>query len=77
MNRINGEVRWFDPARGYGFLIPEVGDDDIFVHHTGIGVGKPGRRNLEKGAKVSFEVAVRDGRNHAFNVMPLEVQAAR
>jgi len=77
MNRVIGEVRWFDPARGYGFLIPEVGEDDIFIHHSGIGFGKPGRRNLEKGAKVSFEIAERDGRKHALNVMPLEVQAAQ
>jgi len=75
MSKSVGEVRWFDPARGYGFLIPDVGDDDIFVHHSGIGFGKPGRRNLQKGARVEFEVTQKDGRTHAVNVLPLEAAA--
>jgi cold shock protein len=48
-----GTVKWFSDEKGYGFISPDEGDKDLFVHHTGI-VGN-GFKSLEEGAKVSYE----------------------
>ncbi len=49
-----GTVKWFSAEKGYGFIIPEDGSKDLFVHHTGI-VGE-GFKTLDEGDKVSYEV---------------------
>ena len=49
-----GTVKWFNQEKGYGFIIPDGENEDLFVHYSGI-VGE-GFRSLEEGAKVSFEV---------------------
>ena len=48
-----GTVKWFSDDKGYGFITPDEGGEDLFVHHTGI-VGQ-GYKTLEEGAKVSYE----------------------
>ncbi len=48
-----GTVKWFNEEKGYGFISPDDGGEDLFVHYTGI-VGE-GFRSLEEGAKVSYE----------------------
>jgi CspA family cold shock protein len=49
-----GTVKWFNEEKGYGFITPDGGNEDIFVHYSGI-VGE-GFRSLEEGERVSFEV---------------------
>jgi CspA family cold shock protein len=49
-----GTVKWFNNAKGYGFIQPETGGEDIFVHHTAI--VSEGFRTLNQGERVSFEV---------------------
>ncbi len=49
-----GTVKWFSQEKGYGFIKPDDGGEDVFVHHTGI-LGK-GFKFLEEGEKVSYEV---------------------
>ena len=49
-----GTVKWFDQEKGYGFIIPDEGGEDLFVHYSAIEGG--GFRNLEEGEKVSYEV---------------------
>jgi CspA family cold shock protein len=49
-----GIVKWFDAEKGYGFITPEDGSKDLFVHHSEIQV--EGYASLEDGQKVSFEV---------------------
>lgn len=49
-----GTVKWFNNAKGYGFIQPEAGGEDIFVHHTAIVA--EGFRTLNQGDKVNFEV---------------------
>ena len=49
-----GTVKWFNDAKGYGFIAPEDGSKDVFVHHSNI-VGE-GFRTLAGGAKVEYEV---------------------
>jgi CspA family cold shock protein len=48
-----GTVKWFNDAKGYGFISPEDGGADLFVHHTGI--SGSGFKSLSEGAKVEFE----------------------
>ena len=48
-----GTVKWFSDEKGFGFITPEDGSKDLFVHHSAI-VGE-GYRSLNEGAKVSYE----------------------
>ena len=48
-----GTVKWFSDEKGYGFITPDEGDKDIFVHHTGIAGN--GFKTLDEGARVDFE----------------------
>jgi cold shock protein len=48
-----GTVKWFSDQKGYGFITPEDGGEDLFVHHNGI--AGTGFKSLEEGAKVSYE----------------------
>jgi CspA family cold shock protein len=49
-----GTVKWFSQEKGYGFIIPDEGGDDLFVHYTSI--EGSGFRGLEEGEGVSYEV---------------------
>lgn len=53
--RAKGRVKWFNDGKGYGFIEPEDGTQDIFVHYSAI-VGE-GYRSLAEGQEVSFEIA--------------------
>ena len=50
-----GTVKWFNDEKGYGFISPDDGGDDLFVHHTGIAGN--GFKSLYEGAKVSYEAS--------------------
>ncbi len=52
--RIKGTVKWFNDAKGYGFIGRE-GGDDVFVHYSGIKMA--GRKSLKEGDEVEFEIA--------------------
>ena len=54
MARVTGTVKWFNDAKGFGFITPENGDKDCFVHHTAIQAD--GFRSLAEGERVEFEV---------------------
>ena len=54
MARTIGTVKWFNDAKGYGFITPENGQKDCFVHHTAIKAD--GFRTLAEGQKVEFDV---------------------
>jgi cold shock protein len=48
-----GTVKWFNDDKGFGFITPDEGDKDLFVHHTAI--SGEGFKSLTEGAKVSYE----------------------
>lgn len=64
-----GEVKWFNNAKGWGFIIPEGGGDDIFVHFSAI--QGTGYKTLLPGQAVSYEVKKGDRGLHANDVVVL------
>jgi CspA family cold shock protein len=64
-----GTVKWFSDEKGFGFITPDEGGKDLFVHHTGI--GGSGFRSLSEGAKVSFDAEEGDKGPKAVNVQLL------
>lgn len=52
--RTNGTVKWFNDAKGFGFITPNDGGDDLFAHFSAIKMN--GFKTLKEGQKVSFEV---------------------
>ncbi len=62
-----GTVKWFNPSKGYGFIQPEDGNKDVFVHISA--VERAGLSTLNEGQKIEFDVTPgRDGRASAENV---------
>jgi cold shock protein len=61
-----GTVKWFSDEKGFGFITPDDGSQDVFVHHSAI-VGD-GYRSLDEGAKVSYETEAGDKGPRAANV---------
>jgi len=54
MTRTNGTVKWFNDSKGFGFIAPEDGERDCFVHHSSIQAD--GFRSLAEGDKVEFDM---------------------
>ena len=66
----NGTVKWFNTTKGYGFIAPEDGGKDVFVHISA--VERSGLTGLAADQKVSFELEEgRDGRQMASDIKPL------
>jgi cold shock protein len=63
-----GTVKWFNDAKGFGFLSQEGGGDDVFVHHTAIQTD--GFRTLQEGQRVEFDVQRGPKGLQASNVRP-------
>ena len=63
-----GTVKWFNAGKGYGFISPEDGSNDLFVHHSEIKTD--GYASLDEGQKVAFEVGEGKKGPCATNVVP-------
>ena len=61
-----GTVKWFNPTKGYGFIQPDSGGKDVFVHISAL--EKAGLRTLNEGAKVSYELVANRGKESAENL---------
>jgi CspA family cold shock protein len=63
-----GIVKWFNNSKGFGFIVPDDGGDELFVHHSNIVA--EGYRSLEEGQKVEFETGQGRKGPEATNVKP-------
>jgi len=61
-----GIVKWFNPTKGYGFIQPDQGGADVFVHITALEAA--GLRSLNEGQKVGYELATNKGKTSAANL---------
>ena len=61
-----GTVKWFNDDKGFGFITPDEGGKDLFVHHTGIKAD--GFKSLSEGAKVEYDAEAGDKGPKAVNV---------
>ncbi len=69
-----GQVKWFNNAKGFGFILPDEGGDDLFAHYSAIGM--EGYKTLKAGQMVSFETIEGPKGLHAANIQPLSTPAA-
>ncbi|QIA63776.1 cold shock domain-containing protein CspD [Vibrio astriarenae] len=70
-----GTVKWFNNAKGFGFICPESGEGDIFAHYSTIQMD--GYRTLKAGQTVSYEVEKGPKGSHASTVTPVEFELAQ
>lgn len=61
-----GTVKWFNPTKGYGFITPDDGKSDVFVHISA--VQQAGFKELREGQKLSYEIATNKGKQSAANL---------
>lgn len=66
----NGTVKWFNTTKGYGFISPDEGGSDIFVHISAL--EKAGLRQLNDGQRVSFETVANKGKTAAADIQLLD-----
>lgn len=66
----NGTVKWFNPTKGFGFIQPEQGGSDVFVHISA--VERAGLGTLNEGQRVSYDLATNKGKTSAANLKVLD-----
>jgi len=65
-----GQVKWFNNAKGFGFILPDDGGDDLFAHYSSITM--EGYKTLKAGQKVTFDVVEGPKGLHAANIVPAD-----
>ena len=71
---VMGTVKWFNDAKGFGFIEPEGGGDDVFAHFSAIQMD--GFRTLKQGSRVSFDLIDGPKGKLAQNIAPLDARPA-
>ena len=66
-----GEVKWFNNAKGWGFIVPEGGGDDIFVHFSSIRVDNSQYKYLIQGEYVEFSLVKSDNESHEYHAVDI------
>ena len=70
LNMSTGKVKWFNNAKGYGFIRPDAGGDDLFVHYSYINM--EGYKSLKAGQSVSYDVREANKGLHAVSIQSLD-----
>ncbi len=65
-----GSVKWFNNAKGYGFIVSDEANEDLFAHYSAITMD--GYKTLKAGQKVSFDITRGDKGLHAINIKSIE-----
>lgn len=65
-----GTVKWFNPTKGFGFIVPDDGSKDVFVHISA--VEKAGMQSLFEGQKLRFELQENRGKEAATNLQAVD-----
>ncbi len=68
-----GQVKWFNNAKGFGFILPDDGGSDLFAHYSSIGM--EGYKTLKAGQMVSFDIVEGPKGLHAANIIALDEAA--
>lgn len=68
-----GQVKWFNNAKGFGFILPDGGGSDLFAHYSAIAM--EGYKTLKAGQAVTFDVIEGPKGLHATNIMPVKGEA--
>ncbi|ALG69567.2 hypothetical protein AL038_17845 [Beggiatoa leptomitoformis] len=67
-----GTVKWFDKQSGFGFITPDIGDEEVFVHFSNIvPIEANGRRSLSQGQRVEYVMTMLKDEQHVVRVTPL------
>ena len=64
-----GTVKWFNPDKGYGFIAPEDGSKDIFLHISSL--QSAGLDSLEENQKIEFDIEEKQGKSSAVNIQKI------
>ncbi len=70
MERLTGRVKWFNSQKGFGFIVPDNGGKDLFVHYTSI--VSDGYKSLKEEQRVSFEIEATDKGEKAIKVSVID-----
>lgn len=70
-----GTVKWFNNAKGFGFICPNEGEGDIFAHYSTIQMD--GYRTLKAGQTVNYEVEEGSKGFHASQIVPVEIEVSK
>jgi len=70
---LSGKVKWFNNAKGYGFIVADGGDEDLFAHYSAIQM--EGYRTLKAGQAVMFDILQGPKGLHAINIRSLQTTA--
>jgi CspA family cold shock protein len=69
----NGKVKWFNTSKGFGFVQPEEGGADVFVHISAL--ERAGLSDLKEGQRISYELASNKGKTSAANIKLIDEAA--
>lgn len=62
----NGTVKWFNPTKGFGFIAPDEGGADVFVHISAVKAA--GLNSLDEGQRLSYELVTKNGKTSGDNL---------
>ncbi len=74
IGKSTGKVKWFNNAKGYGFILPDGGGDDLFAHYSSIEMD--GYKTLKAGQDVTFDLHEGPKGSHAVNIAAVDVDSS-